>query len=1077
MRRLAAAVCLSLLALVPQAVAQATCSYAPWVGFLNYSGTCSYQYCKMSTPISFSAYLYYAQQSCDSYLWDFGDGTTATTSNPTTTHQFATAGKHLVRVTASNTHGSSSTSAYVTVANGAFSIGYQYNYWTEGSSALVQVTRDVSTGSATVDYSTIDSTAKAGVNYTATSGTLTFNDGEAAKSFSIPLLRDHVYTGALSLTAKISNPGNGYVLGDSISTFVGISDVDPPPTVGFSQTSYTINENGGQTPITLTRSGDMAGTVIASYTVYPGPVLGVNGTVTFGPNETTKSFNVTPVNDDVYTGTRSTSAYVSVNTGTTGNYYAQIYVKDDEPAPTLTVNDVSMAEGDSGTANMTFTATLSSPLTQSRSLYYYTQDQSATAGTDYTAASNSIYFAPGETTKTFTVPIIGDTAVETNETFRVNLQLCCGEFPVLTRDHAIGTILNDDIGIGPPELTIARGDTGTITLRLAQPVTAATAIAVSSSSPTVASVPSSITVAAGSQAASIEVKGLARGGATIRATLPASLGGATLSSHVSVFEPVALTVTPSSLTIPVGSTGVATLSLTPPVNDATLITVTPSSTTALDVPAIVTIPAGGSATLSVKALKQQPAVVTLTLPGAYGSASSVLPVEITDALTTAFISQIAPPNGPAAGGTAVSISGGNFAAPCTLSFGGAAATSVTVASATSLTAVTPAHGAGTVDVAVTCGTAPAFTFKNGFTYTSAATALSGISPAFGSVAGGTLVRLTGSSFRSGCGVWLDGAAAHGVTLESPTAILASTPQHADGTVDVTLRCGSDASKLAAAYTYTKNDDPTASIASIEPLFAAPGQPVTLTGARFRTTDHIAFGSAPAAVLATTPETHVVRVPDLPLGKVEITLTDVNGRLITTGPVFNVLEPVSPQITAIHPPSGAAGSEIALDGKGFRAPYTFGLGEHALTIVSLAYDHAIVRVPRPFDAGTQPVTVLNALHQIASVGPQFEVTANGPAIESITPGCATTGGTLDVVIRGSGFAAGATVTVGGNDAIAVTVDDATTIHATLAPGAVGAATLTVRNADGTSATVSDALRYVSPYDADGGCSGRARPIHH
>jgi hypothetical protein len=86
----------------------------------------------------------------------------------------------------------------------------------------------------------------------------------------------------------------------------------------------------------------------------------------------------------------------------------------------------------------------------------------------------------------------------------------------------------------------------------------------------------------------------------------------------------------------------------------------------------------------------------------------------TDAMLT--ISAINPNTGPAAGGTSVTINGTALAAGTQVTLGGVAATRVTVGSDTSLTAVTPAHAAGAVDVAVTSPDKQSAVLKDGFTY-------------------------------------------------------------------------------------------------------------------------------------------------------------------------------------------------------------------------------------------------------------------------------------------------------------------------------------------------------------------------
>ena len=113
------------------------------------------------------------------------------------------------------------------------------------------------------------------------------------------------------------------------------------------------------------------------------------------------------------------------------------------PRPQVTINNVSVAEGDSGTTNATFTVSLSSAATGAATVDYATADGTATAPSDYTTTSGTLTFAQGVTSQTITVPVVGDTAVEPDETFFVNLT---GSSPnvSITDNQGQGTIHNDD---------------------------------------------------------------------------------------------------------------------------------------------------------------------------------------------------------------------------------------------------------------------------------------------------------------------------------------------------------------------------------------------------------------------------------------------------------------------------------------------------------------------------------------------------------------------------------------------------------------------------------------------------------
>ena len=136
----------------------------------------------------------------------------------------------------------------------------------------------------------------------------------------------------------------------------------------------------------------------------------------------------------------------------------------------------------------------------------------------------------------------------------------------------------------------------------------------------------------------------------------------------------------------------------------------------------------------------------------------------------------------------MTITGTGFLAGATVKLGGTAATGVTVVSSTSITATTPAHAAGAVNVVVTNTDAQSGTLTNGYTYTTSnpAPTVSAITPNSGTANGGTAVTITGTGFLAGATVKLGGTAATGVTVVSSTSITATTPAHAAGAVNVVV---------------------------------------------------------------------------------------------------------------------------------------------------------------------------------------------------------------------------------------------------------------------------------------------------
>src|SRR5262249_32786840 len=129
---------------------------------------------------------------------------------------------------------------------------------------------------------------------------------------------------------------------------------------------------------------------------------------------------------------------------TINDYWGQGSITDDDTPVYFSVNDVSVTEGNSGTTGATFTVTLDRAVNFPTTVYWFTNDGTALAGSDYTGVTvaQPLNFAPGETSKTLTVSVLGDTSPEANETFSVRLQ---GSVNAYVSDNTgVGTIVNDD---------------------------------------------------------------------------------------------------------------------------------------------------------------------------------------------------------------------------------------------------------------------------------------------------------------------------------------------------------------------------------------------------------------------------------------------------------------------------------------------------------------------------------------------------------------------------------------------------------------------------------------------------------
>jgi Calx-beta domain/FG-GAP-like repeat len=126
------------------------------------------------------------------------------------------------------------------------------------------------------------------------------------------------------------------------------------------------------------------------------------------------------------------------------------------PPPSVSVNDVTVTEGNTGTVNATFTVTLLYASHVDVTLHYDTANITAMAGSDYAAASGDVIIAAGQTTKTFTVAVISDRSTEPTETFAVNLSGATNA--TIADGQGVGTILDNEPRISVSDVTKKEGN-------------------------------------------------------------------------------------------------------------------------------------------------------------------------------------------------------------------------------------------------------------------------------------------------------------------------------------------------------------------------------------------------------------------------------------------------------------------------------------------------------------------------------------------------------------------------------------------------------------------------------------------
>ncbi|MEU4421322.1 Calx-beta domain-containing protein [Actinoplanes sp. NPDC024001] len=361
----------------------------------------------------------------------------------------------------------------------------------------VTVTARLSTASGrtiNIPYTTADVTAKAGSDYATASGTLTFTPGDTEESFAVTVTNDNVYEGDTPQTFTITPSAADGVAATASPITVGIVDNDAIPTVGIgvpTTNASSLNEGGTLNfPVTINRASESPITVKYSTTDTATPASGHGGatsgsdytavsgqTLTFPAGSTSAQTasvitkNDTPL-DELTEDVTVALSDVSGATIDPAASKALGYITDiDSTGPVASLAAASKtvaSEGNTGTKKHTFTVTLNQASGKEQKIAWTAVNSSgvsAETGKDFTAGSGTLTFAPGETSKTFEVDILGDLIDEGDgESFTVTLAPGSGATATIATGNAsnVVTITDDDakptVSLQTSDLKMAEGN-------------------------------------------------------------------------------------------------------------------------------------------------------------------------------------------------------------------------------------------------------------------------------------------------------------------------------------------------------------------------------------------------------------------------------------------------------------------------------------------------------------------------------------------------------------------------------------------------------------------------------------------
>lgn len=310
-----------------------------------------------------------------------------------------------------------------------------------------------SSGAVSVQYATSNGTAAAGTDYTATSGTLRWADGDAStKAFSVPISNATSFAGSKTFGIALSGASGGAGLVSPASATANIVGDSAPPvgTVDLSAANYPVDQNAGTLVVSVERSGGSSGAISVAYSTQNATATAgsdytaTSGTLQWADGDTTeKSFSIPISSATPFSGSRSFMVNLSSPTGGTAISNpgtATVTIAGDAPAGSLALSGAGYSVAQSA-GSVTVTVERTGGSNGAASVAYATANGTAVAGTDYTATSGTLDWADGDASpKTFEVAISDTMPFQGERSFGVSLSNVTGGVTLATPKTATVTI-------------------------------------------------------------------------------------------------------------------------------------------------------------------------------------------------------------------------------------------------------------------------------------------------------------------------------------------------------------------------------------------------------------------------------------------------------------------------------------------------------------------------------------------------------------------------------------------------------------------------------------------------------------
>lgn len=317
------------------------------------------------------------------------------------------------------------------------------------TTAVFRVTlSNPSAGLVTVNYSTATNTAQSGKDFAPRKGKLTFQPGQTNQTVGITVVSDTRNEADETFTLNLSAPTRATLA--RVQGIATIQNDDPLPELLIGDVMVTEGNAGAKSAVfKVTLSAASGRDASVTFGTAPGSAqagadyVPTNGVLTFAAGKTSQNITVKVPGDALQESNLTFFVNLDspVNAAFGDDQGIATIVNNDKP-PKLYLSDATLTEGDSGETNAVLTVRLTPASGLPVTVYFETTNGMAIGGTDFTVTNGFVAFAPGETNQAITIPVLGETLSESNETFFVRLSVPTN---ALIAD-ALGqiTVLDDD---------------------------------------------------------------------------------------------------------------------------------------------------------------------------------------------------------------------------------------------------------------------------------------------------------------------------------------------------------------------------------------------------------------------------------------------------------------------------------------------------------------------------------------------------------------------------------------------------------------------------------------------------------